>query len=115
KVRPLARFRSAPVRSESKTWPETFGNGVSITTSFTGQERKQIRAAQPLEPSAFIAVAVGNRASAVCAQPFAAQTCPVFPATISVFALFANATDRNWIPKSGDRMAKKSPEFLRGL
>src|SRR6185503_5985799 len=62
KVLRSARFPAAQVRSEWRTWPAMFGNGVSTISKPIAVATRSIREGRPRERSAFIAGAVGNRA-----------------------------------------------------
>src|SRR5437763_9700355 len=91
RVRRWDHFRAGPARSGLRTCREISGNGAAISLSNTNRRRKLIRTGPRAEPSAFIAVAVGNRASPVCVRPLAAPTSRISPATISVSESCANA------------------------
>src|SRR5438876_3380100 len=101
RVRRWDHFRVGPVRSGLRICREISGNGAAISLSNTNRRRRLIRTDPRAEPNAFIAVAVGNRASPVCARPLAAPTSRISPATISVSESSANANPE------GSRLLKR--------
>ena len=72
---------------------------------------------QRMEPNVSIEVAVGSRASIVCARPFGALTCRTIPATISDSGSYANAskTSASFQRGSLSRHARSSPYSYEGL
>src|SRR5947207_6173043 len=98
RVRRLGYFPAEPARSGSKIWREMSGNGAAISLSNTNQRPKPIRTDPRVKPNAFIAAAVGNRASPVCRRPRAAPTSRISPATILVSESSASAKAKGFLP-----------------
>src|SRR5438477_7495740 len=91
RVRRWDHFRAGPVRSGLRICREISGNGAAISLLNTNTRRRLIRTGPRAEPNAFIAVAVGNRASPVCARVRAAPISRISPATIWVSESSASA------------------------
>src|SRR5205823_11624911 len=83
-----------PVRSGWRICRGMSGNGAAISLSSTSRRPNPIRTDPRVEPNAFIAAAVGNRASPVCARPLEAPTSRISPATILVSESSANANPK---------------------
>src|SRR6266513_1889769 len=80
------------------------GNGVAISLSKTRQLPTPIRTVPRVGPNALIAAAVGNRASPVYAQPRAAPTSRISPATILVSESSASANPKALCNKRKTRL-----------